>query len=334
MLGICLIGAGRIGRLHAANVAASGRARLVRVVDPDLDAAGRLAAPSGAQAGANVEAALADPAVGAVMVCSPTDTHVEVIEAAALAGKAVFCEKPVDLAMARVERAREALARRPVPFMIGFHRRFDPAHQALQAARAGGRVGRVVQMHLVARDPGPPPAEYVRRSGGIFRDMMIHDLDQMRFLSGEEFVGVHALAGRLVAPMYEDEGLDDFDTATCTFWTAAGLACVVQNCRQAAYGFDQRAELLGDNGGVLRVENRPRSPFAAFDAEGYRGDRLVHHFPERYAEAYRLELDAFIEAVASGAAASPGMEDARAALLLADAADRSARERRPVTVSA
>lgn len=242
----------------------------------------------------------------------------------------MFCEKPVDLAMSRVEEAVAALRDHPVPFMIGFHRRHDPTHRAARDTIRDGRIGRVVQARIVSADPAPPPPDYLRRSGGIFRDMMIHDLDQLRFLLGVEFVGVHAIGSRLLDPG-TFEAVDDFDTATATFWTADGVACVVQNARRSAVGFEQRVEVRGAEGAV-RVENPGRTSLAVDGAEGRRWDALHHHFPARYAEAYRAELAAFVTALREGAAPEPGIDAAVRSLAMADAAERSAREGRAVEI--
>ena len=330
-LAVCLVGAGRIGALHAGNMLANPDVRVLSVVDTNRTAAERVAARHPhAVAHASLEEACAAAALDAVMICSPTDTHLALIEAAARAGLAIFCEKPVDLDHGRVLRAVAALDTNPVPFMIGFHRRRDPTHAAARAAVRSGQVGRIVQMRLLARDPAPPPLDYLKRSGGIFRDMMIHDLDQARFLLGEEFVGVHAVGGRLLDPDLF-EAADDFDTATAMFWTAGGTVCTILNARRSAVGFEQRVELFGAEG-TVRIDNPGRTSLTIDGAAGRCADVLDHHFPERYASAYRAELAAFVEAVAGGETPTPGLEDARRALVLADAAERSARGNASVAI--
>lgn len=324
-----LVGAGRIGRLHAANLAARADARLAFVVDVDAGAAAALARPAEAPVFQDLAEALDRAPCDAVMICSPTDTHVDAIEMAAARGRAIFCEKPVDLSIGRVEQAVAAVARHGVPFMIGFHRRFDPTHRAARDARRDGRIGPLEQMAITARDPGPPPAEYVARSGGIFRDMMIHDLDQARFLSDDEFVGVYARGGDLTGANFT--ALGDVDTATAVFWTEGGLTCTVQNSRRAVYGFDQRIELFGARG-ALRIDNPRPDTLSIDDAAGTHVGRLFHHFPERYAAAYRAELDHFIARVSAGEAPETGIEDGRRSLLMADAAALSLKEGRPVDI--
>lgn len=324
-----LLGAGRIGRLHAANLASRTDARLVFAVDPNLAAADGLAKPARAASFASLSEALDRVPCDAVMICSPTDTHVDAIEEVADRGRAIFCEKPIDLSIARVDKAVAAVRRHGVPFMIGFHRRFDPTHRAARDARRDGRLGRLEQMSIVARDPAPPPAEYVARSGGIFRDMMIHDLDQARFLSDAEFVGVYARGGDLTGGGFA--ALGDVDTASAMFWTADGLVCTVQNSRRAVYGFDQRIELFGERG-ALRIENMRPTALTVDDSAGTHVDRLFNHFPERYAAAYKAELASFIAGVRDGTPLQAGVEDARRSLILADAAALSLKEGRAVDI--
>lgn len=328
-LEIGLSGAGRIGKLHAANLASRADVRLTFVVDSNIAAANALAAPAGAAVFATLAEALEHASCDAVMICSPTDTHVDAIELVARRGLAIFCEKPIDLSIARVDQAIAAVQRHGVPFMIGFHRRFDPTHRAARDALNAGRVGRIEQMAIVARDPGPPPAEYVKRSGGIFRDMMIHDLDQARFLSGSEFVGVYVRGGDLIGAGFS--ALGDVDTATAVFWTADGVVCTIQNSRRAVYGFDQRIEVFGERG-ALRVDNPRPTTLTVDDASGTHTDCLFNHFPGRYAAAYRAEMDAFIAGVRGGTPLAPGVEDARRSLILADAAALSLKEGRPVDI--
>lgn len=328
-LKIGLLGAGRIGRLHAANLASRTDIRLDFVVDVNDAAAAALAAPAGATVYATLADALDRASCDAIMICSPTDTHVDAIEMVAERGLAIFCEKPIDLSIARVDQAIAAVRRHDVPFMIGFHRRFDPTHRAAHDALSSGRIGRLEQMAIVARDPGPPPAEYVKRSGGIFRDMMIHDLDQARFLSGLEFVGVYVRGSGLIGAGFE--ALGDVDTASAAFWTAEGVVCTIQNSRRAVYGFDQRIELFGECG-ALRIENPRPTLLTVDDAAGTHVDPLFNHFPGRYAAAYRAEMDHFIAGVRDRAPISPGVEDARRSLVLADAAALSLKEGRPVDI--
>ncbi len=328
MIGIVQFGAGRIGQIHAGNLAASGRARLAHVVDVDQIAAGELAARHGALA-SDAESALADPAVGAVIIASSTDTHADLIEAAARAGKAIFCEKPIDLDIGRVDACLAVARRAGVTVMVGFNRRFDPHMAALKAALDAGRIGAVETVIITSRDPGPPPADYLKRSGGIFRDMTIHDFDMARWLLGAEPVRLHASASRLFDAGAAQAG--DHDTAAITCVTEAGRIAVITNSRRAVYGYDQRLEVLGA-GGMLRVANPTETMLEVTDGGGVLADRPLDFFLERYAEAYRLELEHFIDCAVDGVAPRTTGEDGRRALMLADAAYRSLDEGRMVAV--
>jgi myo-inositol 2-dehydrogenase / D-chiro-inositol 1-dehydrogenase len=325
MLSIAVIGAGRIGQIHARNIADHAGARLAGVHDPDQKAAGRLAAACG------VEAISLDAAFGAdaVLIGSPTPTHADYIERAAAAGRAVFCEKPVDLSAERVRACLDAIKRAGVPLMVGFNRRFDPHFATLQRRVAQGEIGRLELLTIISRDPSPPPPSYVAASGGLFRDMMIHDLDMARFLLGEEPVEVFAAASCLVDPAIGAAG--DVDTAVVALRTQSGALCQISNSRRAVYGYDQRIEAHGA-GGLLRAGNVTATTVELADADGFRTDPALPFFLERYAAAYRAELDAFVSAVTSGKAPVPGGEDGLKALLLADAATESARTHRPVAV--
>ena len=317
MLSIAVIGAGRIGRIHAPNVAAHPGARLAGVADVDAAAATRLAEACGARALSLDEAFAAD----AVLIGSPTPTHADFIERAAAAGRAIFCEKPIDLDANRVRTCLEAVRRAGVPLMVGFNRRFDPHFAALKRRMDAGDIGELELLTIFSKDPGPPPISYIESSGGLFRDCMIHDLDMARFLLGEEPVELHAAASCLVDPAIGVAG--DVDTAVATLRTASGKLCQISNSRRATYGYDQRIEAHGEKG-LLRAGNVTATTVELANAAGFATDPALPFFLERYAEAYRLELDAFVTAVAAGQAPKPNGEDGLKALLLADAATRSA----------
>src|SRR5437879_3151322 len=282
MIGFCQFGAGRIGAIHAGNIASRHDARLQFVVDPDRAAAERLAGRHGAAVGSQAEA-LADPAVNAVVIASSTDTHAELVEAAARAGKAIFCEKPLDLDRGRAAACIAVAEQCRVPLMVGFNRRFDPNFARLAAQVHGGRIGRLELLSIISRDPAPPPLDYIRVSGGLFRDMMIHDFDMARWLLGEEPIEVFAAASVLVDPAIGDAG--DVDTAVVTLRTKSGALCEISNSRRAAYGYDQRIEAFGALG-ALRAENVVESTVAFAGAEGVVTEKPLHFFLERYAEAY------------------------------------------------
>jgi myo-inositol 2-dehydrogenase/D-chiro-inositol 1-dehydrogenase len=293
-------------------------ARLRYVVDVQRAAAEALAQKHGATV-ATQEEALADPNVGAVLIASATSTHVELITAAAEAGKAIFCEKPIDLDLAKADRAIAAVAKAGVPFFVGFNRRFDRHFAALEADLRAGRIGKVETVIITSRDPAPPPMEYVKVSGGLFRDMMIHDFDMARWLLGEEPVKVSAFGACLVSEEIGKAG--DVDTATVMLATRSGALCTISNSRRAVYGYDQRIEVHGARG-MLRAENPLESTVSLATDAGVARAKLPYFFLERYAEAYRRELRWFVEGVAAGARFS-GAEDGRRALVLAEAALRS-----------
>jgi myo-inositol 2-dehydrogenase/D-chiro-inositol 1-dehydrogenase len=316
MIGFCQFGAGRIGAIHAGNIANHPDGRLQFVVDPDHAAAERLASRHGAAVSSQAEA-LADPTVNAVVIASSTDTHADLVEAASRAGKAVFCEKPLDLDRGRAEACVAVVEECGVPLMVGFNRRFDPNFAVLERQIREGRIGRLELLTITSRDPAPPPIEYVRRSGGLFRDMMIHDFDMARWLLDEELVEVFAAASVLVDPAIREAG--DVDTAVVTLRTQSGALCQISNSRRAIYGYDQRIEALGSKG-ALRAENVVGSTVSFAGDDGIISDKPLHFFLERYAEAYRRELDHFIDAIASGAAPLIGGGDGVKALALADAA--------------
>ena len=325
MLNIAVIGAGRIGSIHAGNIAAHPEARLAGIADTDAEAAARLAARCGAKPITLDEAFGAD----AVFIASPTPTHADYIERAAHAGRAVFCEKPIDLSAGRVQACLEVVRAAGIPLMVGFNRRFDPHFAALKRRIDAGSIGALEMLLIISRDPSPPPLSYVETSGGLFRDMMIHDLDMACWLLGEAPVEVFASASVLVDPAIGAAG--DVDTAVVTLRMASGALCQIANSRRAVYGYDQRIELLGSTG-ALQAENVVESTVVFSGIEGVVSDKPLPFFLERYAEAYRRELDHFVASVAGGAGPLVGGRDGVRALALADAASESARSGRPVAL--
>lgn len=322
-------GAGRIGKIHAQNVAAHPQAKLRWVVDPNLEAAQQLASKYGAQATTDAKQALADGAVNAVIIASATNTHVDLVTESARAKKAIFCEKPIDNDLKRVDGALVELEKSGVPFFVAFNRRFDPSFAELQSAVRGGAVGKVETVLITSRDPSPPPVSYIKVSGGIFRDMMIHDLDMARWLLGEEPVEVFAQGSCLVDPGIGEAG--DVDTAVVVLKTARGALCTISNSRRASYGYDQRIEVFGEKG-MLRAENVLPTTVSRYSDAGVQHDKPLHFFLERYEAAYRRELVHFIDAVVSKKAPSVGAKDGRQALVLAEAALESLQKRAPVSV--
>ena len=329
MLHFAQFGAGRIGAIHAANLAASGRARLAHVVDVHAPAATALAAKHGATV-SDTATALADPKVGAVIIASSTDTHADLVIAAARAGKAIFCEKPIDLSLARVDACLDAVAAAGVPMLVGFNRRFDPSFSELHRRIGAGAIGAVEQVVITSRDPGPPPVSYIKVSGGLFRDMTIHDFDMARWMLGEEPTEVFAYGATLVDPAIGQAG--DIDSAMVLLKTASGRMAHINNSRRASYGYDQRVEVHGSAGRLL-AGNRTPTTVELADANAVAADKPLHFFLERYADAYRIELNAFLDAVANKTPMPVGAEDGRQALVLADAALESLRTGRPVKVA-
>lgn len=330
MLKCCLFGAGRIGAVHAENLARHSGAELGWVIDPVEKSGRALAERYGARWSDAPGDGLADAEVNAVLIASPTPTHVDLIVASARSGKAIFCEKPIDLDMARVDDAIREVEEARVPFFIAFNRRFDPSFRKVKADLAQGVIGRLELVQITSRDPGPPPTEYLRASGGLFRDMMIHDLDMARWLLGDEPIEVYAAGSALVDPAIGEIG--DVDTAVVVLKTRDGALAQITNSRRATYGYDQRLEVLGSKG-MLRAENVQSHTVSTWTADGVVLDKPPHFFIERYDEAYRAELDHFVEAVTRrDRPLLTGPKDGRQALALADAALESWELGRPVRI--
>lgn len=324
-----LLGAGRIGKVHARAISGDANARLVAVADAFPAAATAIADQYGC-AIRTIDAIEAAQDIDAVVICTPTDTHAELIERFARAGKAIFCEKPIDLSLGRVKACLKVVNAAKATLMVGFNRRFDPHFCAVRAAIDAGTIGAVEMVTIISRDPGLPPADYIRRSGGIFRDMTIHDFDMARFMLGEEVTSVSAQASVLVDP--EVGKLGDFDSVSVMLATKSGKHCSISNSRRASYGYDQRVEVHGALGAVAAENQRPVAIEVA-TAGGYTRPPLHDFFMTRYTEAYAAEIAAFIAAVSGKGRASPSGEDGLAALALAEAALKSVAERRTVLLS-
>jgi myo-inositol 2-dehydrogenase/D-chiro-inositol 1-dehydrogenase len=327
-LRFALLGAGRIGKVHAKAITSDPKARLVAVADAVPAAAQALAAQYGCEVRTIDEIEKAGD-IDAVAICTSTDTHADLIKRFARAGKAMFCEKPIDLDIERVRDCLKVVDEAKATLMIGFNRRFDPHFRAVKKAIVDGRIGTVEMVQITSRDPGLPPLDYIPRSGGIFRDMTIHDLDMARHLLGEEPVSVYAAASVLVDKRVGELG--DFDSVSIVLTTASGRQCQISNSRRATYGYDQRIEVLGSNGAVSAENQRPVSIEVA-TADGYLRPPLHDFFMTRYTEAYAAEIAAFIEAVSNGRAPEPSGRDGLAAQTLAEAALRSVKEGRAVSV--
>lgn len=316
---IALIGAGRIGKVHAMNIHQHPESVVHYVVDPMGDAAKALAASVGATV-VEADAVFDDESVDAVVICSATPTHSDLIERGLLAGKAVFCEKPIDLSIDRVNTVLEKTAGCSAPFLLGFNRRFDPAAAAMRERIVAGDIGEVELVTIISKDPEPPPLEYVRVSGGLFRDMTIHDIDMARVMLGEEPDSVVATASALTSDAIAAEG--DVDTACLTLQCASGKIAVITNSRRASFGYDQRMEVHGSLGS-LRTENVPLNTLVLERSEGVRREPPMHFFIDRYADAYRLEWQHFIDVLNGKCSPSASGLDGQRALIIADAAYES-----------
>ncbi|MEY4982498.1 MAG: inositol 2-dehydrogenase [Pseudomonadota bacterium] len=324
-----LLGAGRIGKVHAKAVTGDADAKLVAVADAMPAAAQAIADQYGCEV-RTIEAIETATDIDAVVICTPTDTHADLIERFARAGKAIFCEKPIDLDINRVKACLSVVRETKAVLMVGFNRRFDPHFRAVKAEIDRGSIGAVEMVVITSRDPGAPPVEYIKRSGGIFRDMTIHDFDMARFLLGEEVAEVSAQASVLVDPAIGVAG--DFDSAQVMLRTATGRMAVISNSRRATYGYDQRIEVHGSAGMVAAENQRPVSIELA-NAGGYTRPPLHDFFMTRYTEAYAAEIASFIAAIGGKAEATPTGEDGLLGLALAEAALKSVAEGRVVKLS-
>jgi len=330
-LRIGVLGTGRIGRMHAELIARRvPHATLTAVYDVDPDAATAVAAGLGVSAAHDVEELIGSSDVDAVAICTSTETHVGLIEAAAAAGKAIFCEKPIAQDLELVDRALNAVERAGVLFMVGFNRRFDPAHRSVHDAVAAGKVGDVHVLRITSRDPEPPSAAYVRASGGIFRDMTIHDFDMARYVTGSDVLEVTARGAVRIDPMFADAG--DVDTAVVVMTHESGALTVIDNSRRAVYGFDQRVEAFG-SAGVAASEHVPAHSGVLRTVDGTSGPPLAYFFLERYLQSYIDEWKAFVAATRDGGGSPVPGADGRAALIAALAADRSLHEQRAVALA-
>lgn len=322
MKNVALFGAGRIGRIHGSNIAALPGVKLKYVCDPFGDNAAQLAQQLGAQVG-TPEAVFADPSIEVIAVGAPTDTHSDLITRAAAAKKHIFCEKPIDLSVSRAVACAKAVNEAGIACMIGFQRRFDPTFNEAKERLARGEIGKPEMLVVTSRDPGAPPAQYLKGSGGIFRDMLIHDFDIFRWIlcsDGDEADTLYATGSVLVDP--EIAKVPDIDCSVVTIRTKQGRLAQINTSRRAAYGYDQRFEVLGSLG-MLQCGNHKPSEVVQSDANGVRADKPENFFLQRYRDAYRLELAHFFDCLATGKPFRTTIEDGVAAQKLADAAAQS-----------
>jgi myo-inositol 2-dehydrogenase/D-chiro-inositol 1-dehydrogenase len=326
-----VLGCGRIGRMHAEMLARRVAGTAVSVVFDVIDDAARaVGSDLGARAASSLSDAVTADDVDAVAICTSTDTHVDAMVAAAEAGKAIFCEKPISLDVAQVDRGLAAVAKAGVQLQIGFNRRFDPSHKAVADAVRHGAVGDVHLCNITSRDPGPPPIEYIEVSGGMFNDMTIHDFDMARFVTGSEVVEVFAKGAVRVDPAIGAVG--DIDTAVVLLTHESGAITTIDNSRRAAYGYDQRVEAFGSEGKAASDNHHQFNSVLATD-HGFLRPPLENFFLERYARSYLDQWAAFVEMVETNGPSPAAGADGRAPLVIGKAALLSMRENRPVTIA-
>ncbi|MEO8738794.1 MAG: inositol 2-dehydrogenase [Casimicrobiaceae bacterium] len=326
MMEVALFGAGRIGQIHAGNLSRLPGVKLKYIIDVNRAAAVDVAARHRAEV-RTAEAALADEAIRAVIICSSTDTHADLILRAAAAGKQIFCEKPVDLDILRARACAQAVARAGVTCLIGFQRRYDPTFAALKARLVAGEIGEPEMLIVTSRDPGAPPIDYIGHSGGIFKDMLIHDFDIFRWILDDEAASIYATGSCLTDPAIGGAG--DIDSTAVTIRTRRQRIAQISTSRRAAYGYDQRFEVLGSKG-MLQAGNHKPTEVVAWTDVAVSQDKPEHFFLERYRVAYAHEMAHFFDAIEAGKPVNTGIADGVKALELADAATRSWREKRMI----
>jgi len=324
-----VLGAGRIGQVHAKAVASVNGAQLVAIADPVLAAAQSVRAAYGCDI-RSIDEIATSADIDAVIICTPTDMHADLIEQFVRAGKAVFCEKPIDLSLARVKACLKTVAAKNGRLMVGFNRRFDPDFAAVKAAIDAGEIGKVEMVTITSRDPGAPPYDYITRSGGIFRDMTIHDFDIARWMLGEEVDTVQAAGSVLVDEKIGELG--DFDSVNVLLRTASGRQCVITNSRRASYGYDQRVEVHGA-AGMVALDNTHKARITVANGQGFTRPPLLDFFMTRYTAAYAAEIAAFVTAIEQNTDAPTTGHDGLMALALADAALKSIADGRTIKLA-
>ena len=331
-LRVAVIGLGRMGLIHVQSLARYiNKAKLVACSDIDIERASKCAKEWGIpKVTSNPLEVLADPDVDAVVISTPTSTHAELIYAAAEYRKHVFCEKPVAATLDEVNNILKIVTQKEIKLMVGFQRRFDPNFQYAYKMIKSGRVGKIWLLRITSRDPVPPPLGYIQTSGGLFLDMTIHDFDMARFLVGDEVREIYAYGNALINPQIKEAG--DIDTAVCVMIFRNGVIGVIDNARQAVYGYDQRVEVLGSKG-MLSVGNPYLHYVTLWTDEGHHGARLMEFFTDRYITAYVRELEEFVETILADRDPPVSALDCKIAMVMAYAAQRSLLERRPVRLS-
>ncbi len=332
MLRIALLGCGRIGKMHANNLVRHPRTELAMVYDVDLKATNEVSKIHDVRVANSESEAFLSSEVDAVLIATATSTHADLIERSVAAGKAVLCEKPIDLDLGRVNSCAESISGSSIPIQLGFNRRYDPGHNAARNAKLSGSIGDLHQVIITSRDPGMPDRRYIENAGGLFRDMTIHDFDLCRFMLGEEPTEIFAVGNSLIDPKLGKE-LNEVDSAMFVLRTASGKQCHINNSRTAVYGYDQRVELLGSKGMVIS-DNRKRHEMRRYGQTGVEtAEPYEFFFLERYSDAFMASLDGFVDCVENGSPPLANFEDGRRALILAEAAYLSMKEKRLVLLS-
>ncbi len=332
MINVSVIGCGRIGQMHCNNIHQSSLFNLVSVYDVNATTIQRLNSTLQVDITPSLSAIESNEDLQAVVISSSTDTHSDLIERFTSAGKYVFCEKPLDLDLARARHCRDHVMANGGKVQLGFNRRFDPGHSAMKKQIDDGLIGELHQVIISSRDPGMPPKEYLQASGGIFKDMTIHDFDIARYLLDEEPVEVFATAEALVDPELSQE-VNDFDTTMVIMKTLSGKMVHINNSRSAVYGYDQRLEAFGSKGMLISGNKRENEVQYFYDTNTEAGAPYLNFFIERYQEAYSKQFEIFAETIEKGGEFPVGIEDGYQALLLAETANRSLAENRPVKIS-
>lgn len=328
---LAVIGVGRIGTVHLGNlVKYTSEAEVVAISDCNRRQLDKVSEQFRVSAKSeDYHDLLEDPGIDAVVICSSTDTHAQIIMEAAAARKSVFCEKPIDFQLERIVQALDEVKKYGIRLMVGFNRRFDPSFSRVQRMVEEGKIGRPEILKITSRDPAPPSIDYIRSSGGLFVDMAIHDFDMARFLMGSEVAEVYARGTVLVDPVFEDAG--DFDTAISLLSFENGVLATIDNSRQAVYGYDQRVEVFGSEG-LVAADNRTTDSHVYLNAEGRHSASPEYFFMERYVQSYRMEMSAFVEALMRDEEPPVTGKDGLMAVVVAQAAALSAQENRPVKI--
>lgn len=328
MTSVGIIGLGRIGRIHLKNLCTQiNGVMVIGAMNPSADGRDFAAGFNLPIVTDNADELIHHPAIDAILVCTPTDLHADYVVRAAKAGKAVFCEKPIDLSLERVRKTLALVEQAGTPLMLAFNQRFDPHFQEIRKGIEEGKIGRLRSIHITSRDPSPPPISYIQQSGGLFMDMSIHDLDMARYLLNDEIVEVYAKGFNIIDP--EIGAVGDIDTGYILLTSKNQVTVFIENSRQSSYGYDQRLEVFGSKG-MMMAENPLKTNHVFLDSGGMHRPRYQDFFIDRYAESYKAEMHAFVEALNQKKPMPITGEDGLQATLLALAAEKSMKENRPV----